>query len=176
MIALNRVSLTSVGLGAGLVLAGCASPIDETGDVELDEATAALEEQMGDGTADDEQRIADPELVPMGTAPGLEESQSPQQLSAIEEEESASASAAAPTDETAEEGSVAAKSEELIVGPGPVPFGYGYTYYGPGGYGYSQVPGVVVGPGYLPPMGYGYSTYRGSAWGRSCGPYGCVYW
>ena len=46
MFTLNRVMLPTIGLGIGLVLAGCASPTDETSSDEglTDQSSAAINE------------------------------------------------------------------------------------------------------------------------------------
>ena len=185
MFTLDRVSLTSVGVG--LLLVGCASPVGETADVEeaTGQATAAITDEATEDASQaafvgaDEIAPSDLEMqegvaMPEHAVPGPDQATPPD-----------------PTGETPAD----ADDEKVIfvrrgIGFGGLyggPYGYGYAPggygygYAPGGYGYGYAPGVY-GYGYAPGIyggygygrGYGYGLYRSTGFARTCGIYGCV--
>lgn len=154
MMTLNR--LTLLGLGAGLVVVGCASPVEEAGE-RIDATTEAISEepaaQLDEGAA---------AATDFGPATSPDASASPD-----------------------EEGQVDSRSDEIIIGGGwgmpwggfyrggfvGVPVGGVYGYGVPVGYGaYGVYPGWGGAWGGFP-VGYGYGVARGWGWrgGWGCG-------
>ena len=160
MFTLNRV--TTIGLGAGLVLVGCASPVGETDEATAETSEALTEEAVETTTEDTAEDIND-ELMPAGMASAFEIPGAPVP--------------APPSDDAVtEDGKDDPKSEKWFggglgwggLGWGGLGWGRGLGWGGvfPGGYGY----------GYATPFGYGYS--RSIGYGTSFGypGYGGFFW
>ena len=149
MFTLNR--LTTIGLGTGLVLVGCASPVGDA----ADETTAAF--TAAEAGSDDETTEGLPEEVAMPL---------PKTASAFETPANAPVPAP-PSYEAATDDAQSDPTSEKWLGWG----GLGWGGFYPGFFGGSvyALPGYAY--GYVTPFGYGYSRSigYGTAWGY---PYG----
>lgn len=150
MFTLNRVTL--IGLGAGLVLVGCASPIGETPDDSTATSTAALTERA---------ELAEEEAAQVAETSDEAMAALPMEIaSAFEIPERALSDDAMSHD---------AKDEKSDKWFGFGRFGWGG--WAPGLYGFGT-PGYAY--GYAAPFGYGYGRTIG--YGSTCGLYGCAVW
>lgn len=158
MFTLNRV--TSIGVGAGLVLVGCASPVEDTEDPTAEASAALTEEAVVDETADAIGEEADA-VMPAGIASAFELAGMP----------------APPSDEAMPEEDKDDPTSEKWLGGGLGWGGLGWGGLGWGGLGWGGVgafPGYSY--GYASPWGFGYS--RAIGYGTSFGypAYGGFFW
>jgi len=162
MFTLNRV--TTIGVGAGLVLMGCASPVEETDDPTAQASAALTEEAVVDeaaeGISDSEEADA---VVPAGIASAFEipDARVP-----------APASDEAMADEDEDEDDPNAEKQWLggLGWGGGFGRGLGWGGLGWGGLGWGGLGGV--GYGYASPWGFGYSR----AIGYGYPGYGGFFW
>ncbi len=165
MFTLNRV--TTIGVGAGLVLVGCASPVGESDDPTAQASEALTEEAVTDETAEamDEESAA---IMPAGMASAFEIPNAPVPAPPNEESE--------PADD---------EDEKWLGGFGWGGLGWGGLGWGGvglgrglgwGGLGWGGVGVPGYGFGYASPWGYGYS--RSIGYGTSFGypGYGGFFW
>ena len=154
MFTLNRV--TTIGVGAGFVLVGCASPVGETEDPTAQASAALTEEAVVDEAAEEISEEADA-VMPAGIASAFE----------IPD---ARAPAPASDEAMADEDEDDSDAEKQWLGG----FGWGGGFgrgLGWGGLGWGGLGGVGVFPGYsygyASPWGFGYS--RAIGYGSSFG-------
>lgn len=157
MFTLNRLSV--IGLGAGLVLVGCASPTDETADPT---------DQVSEGVVDENANAVDEQAALAAPTEDFSAMQQPDEQ------------------QVNDEGQVEQKSDKIIVGPmGGIGWGGGWGMRGVGWGGGWGMPGVGWGmrgvgwgmPGWggawgVPGVGWGGGWGYGA--GYNCGLYGCV--
>jgi hypothetical protein len=163
MFTLNRV--TTIGLGAGFVLVGCASPVGETEDPTAQASTALTEETAIDEAAEGMNEEAEA-VMPAGLASAFEIPNAPVP--------------SPPSDDAIPQGDDEPASEKWFVGRGLGWGGLGWGGLGWGGLGWGGVGGVYGAPGYAygyaSPWGFGYS--RAIGYGTTFGypGYGGFFW
>lgn len=155
MFTFNRFSVTTMALGTGLILGGCAASTDESVDA------------------------ADPVTSPDGTPTAAEVASQQQAIEQTDDNEEAMPEDAALSDDE----NVSSTSQPIILGPG-FGWGGGFVgapFVGGVGWGAGIPWGGGLGWG---GAGWGGAGWGGGfrrvgfagSWGSSCGPWGCSVW